>query len=289
MFTLQNIQHPKVESSSKLHGNHTVGYGTCDFDDSEVISRPGARRLSSSDDADKLLPSTAAKMTKFASPFEIEHMRSTVDNKNDFSRRIVGRDSPSHPGLDYGLGRVTGTEEASNLQRGHRSVDTRLRYDIPDTYNYNTDNEFEGPRALIDAYGKDQGKQNIRCKPTEAGYTNTSGISNSVTGSLWQNSEEEEFDWEDMSPALSNGQMNTDLLPSSKVTLESSTARPGFETPVSVSVENDLRRDNLSHRAQHPVRGGSSIVEDALSSAGVCYLYFLIPIYLCIYCLLCLC
>lgn len=289
MFTLQHIQHPNVESSSKLHGNHTVGDGTCDFDDAEIISRPGARRLNSTDratqisfapDADKLLASTAAKVTKSASPFEVEHMRSTADNKNDFSRRFVERDSLSHPGLDYGPGRVTGREEASNLQRGHRSVDTHLRYDIPDAYSYSTDDELEGPRALIDAYGKDQGKQNIRCKPTEAGYTNTSGISNNVTGTLWQNSEEEEFDWEDMSPALSNGRMNTDVLPSSTVTLESSTPRPGFENPVAVSVGNDFRRDKLSRGAQHAVRSGSSIVEDALSSNGVCYLYLLIAIYM---------
>lgn len=124
--------------------------------------------ISFSSDVDILLTSTAAKMMK-----------------------IVERDSPSHPGLDYGHERVMGREEASNLQRGHLCVDTHPRYDIPDTYSYSTDNELEAPRALIDAYGKDKGKQNISCKSTESGYTNTSGISNNVTaGSLWQNSED---------------------------------------------------------------------------------------------------
>lgn len=288
LFSLQNIQHPKGVSSSKQHG-----YDTHDYEDAEIISTPGAQRLSSSDraaqisfapDADKLLASTDARMKRSSSPFEIEHMRSSTAD-NNHSRRIVERDSPSHPGLDYGLGRVMGIEEASNRQRDHRSVDTHLRYDIPDAYSYSNDSELEGPRALIDAYGKDQGVQNISCKPTAADYMNTSGISNNVTGPLWQNSEEEEFDWEDMSPALSNGRMNTELLPSSTVTLESFTARPGFETLSSVSFKNDFRRDIMSGWAQHLVRSGSSIGDDSLSSTGVCYLYLLIAIYLCISCL----
>nr|GEV01686.1 hypothetical protein [Tanacetum cinerariifolium] len=62
--------------------------------------------------------------------------------------------------------------------------------------------DIQRPTALIDAYGVDERNtarnQNIRHVKNSAIY----GLSRKVGGQTWQTTEEEEFEWEDMSPTL---------------------------------------------------------------------------------------
>nr|GFB14425.1 CID domain-containing protein [Tanacetum cinerariifolium] len=65
--------------------------------------------------------------------------------------------------------------------------------------------DIQRPRALIDAYGADERNttrnQNIRHVKNSA----MNGLSGKVGGQTWQTTEEEEFEWEDMSPTLAGG------------------------------------------------------------------------------------
>ncbi|KAA8520012.1 hypothetical protein F0562_014268, partial [Nyssa sinensis] len=171
-----NIQHARGTSSTlKIYGQKpAIGYDEYDSDNADVISSEvGAQRPSSTGrggitsfalGAEKLPPSSVARLARSSSPLRIGHTRSpsplieefVVDNS---PRRVVERVSPSHSGFDHGLGRVTGKDkEMSNLRRNHWS-DTHRPFDMSGAYNYSNGIELQGPRALIDAYGNDQGKR----------------------------------------------------------------------------------------------------------------------------------
>ncbi|KAI9124145.1 hypothetical protein K1719_005445 [Acacia pycnantha] len=76
---------------------------------------------------------------------------------------------------------------------------------------------------------------------------------NKVVSTSWQNTEEEEFDWEDMSPTLADHSRNNDILPSSI----------GFsrETPViSAATSERDPRHSWSSRSQLPPMDDSSVI-----------------------------
>lgn len=91
----------------------------------------------------------------------------------------------------------------------------------------------------------------------------------------WQNTEEEEFDWEDMSPTLTDRGRSNEFLPSSVPPFRSFRARPGFGASRATPLEPDIR-NNWSSQAQLPAADDSSSTADnATSSFVVCFLDFL--------------
>uniref|UniRef100_A0A5B6YFT3 CID domain-containing protein n=1 Tax=Davidia involucrata TaxID=16924 RepID=A0A5B6YFT3_DAVIN len=282
-----NIQHVRGTSSTlKIYGQKpAIGYDKHDSDNTEVISsQVGAQRLSSTGRAgrtsntlgDKKLPlSSAARLARSSSPFRIEHPRSSSPPVEEFAAenspgRVVERASPSHSGFDYGLGRVTGRdEEMSDWRRNHWSDDAHQPFETSAAYNYSNGVELQRPRALIDAYGNDQGKRTLNNKPLKVERLDINGIDSNVATKTWQNTEEEEFDWEDMSPTLVDRSRSNDLLPSSTPHLGNFRTRPGFGTHNAAPLESDFRRSNWSSLAQHPVVDDSSVtLEYAVSTVG---------------------
>ncbi|XP_071697197.1 polyadenylation and cleavage factor homolog 4 [Rutidosis leptorrhynchoides] len=133
------------------------------------------------------------------SPFGVGHARPLSPSLEDYpmvdSPRKIEQPSPSpsHNGYGYRPGAVTGgmTGGDDDLRDWRRSRGVTNVFDI------------QRPRALISAYGTDERNKMINQKPQHGKNLNVNGLG-SKAGPTWQNAEEEEFEWEDMSPTLAD-------------------------------------------------------------------------------------
>ena len=123
----------------------------------------------------------------------------------------------------------------------------------------------QSPRALIDAYGTDKSHE---IKPLLVERLDRNGIKNKVLSTSWQNTEEEEFDWEDMSPTLVDHSRNNGFLRS---TIRFSRERPVILAVNGTSLEKDTRMGG-SGGSQLPLVDDSSVIaEDVFPSSAVCF------------------
>lgn len=203
-----NIQLGRGASSLKTLGQkHSVGFEDYDFYKGEgTTSHIDAQRFNSTGyggrtsfplPTDKLLPSASCTVRPL-SPSADEF---TVSNSPG---RVFERASPSHPG--YSFGRRRGRdEETGDWQKRHRSDDSYRGFENVANYGLSNGFEHDRPRALIDAYGHDDGQRPLNEKPLVMDRLIVNGAVGKLAESSWQNTEEEEFDWEDMSPTLADG------------------------------------------------------------------------------------
>ena len=279
--SLQNTQHVRGTSAGlKLYGQkHSSGYDEFDSDHTEVPSSlVGLQRLRSTGNigrtsvaigANKSQLSSASRVSRPFSPSRIGSDRllsSEVDElaSDDSPRRFIEGASPSRPVFDYGRGRaLIRDEDTRELQRKyfyddyHNCSESSLN-----AYKLSNGHERQTPRALIDAYGNDRGKGISNSKPLQVERLDINGMGTKVTPRSWQNTEEEEFDWEDMSPTLADHRSN-DFSLSSVSTFGSIGARPaGFESN---------NRSSQTTQTQLPIVDDSSAIpEDAVPLLGVC-------------------
>ncbi|KAL2324362.1 hypothetical protein Fmac_023420 [Flemingia macrophylla] len=179
------------------------------------------------------------------------------------SGRLIERESP-HPAGDYGVAKALGRDvELSEWQRKQYSGDGRNRFPTSITYSLSNGHQRQSPRALIDAYGSDKSQETSSSKPLLVERLDRNGIDNKVSSTSWQNTEEEEFDWENMSPTLMDHNRNNSLL--------SSTIGFSRERPVSVAnatlSEQDTRK-SWSGSQLPPVDDSSATAEDAFPSSA---------------------
>ncbi|GAY34162.1 hypothetical protein CUMW_009990 [Citrus unshiu] len=255
------------ESPRPTHGIHVNPKYIRQFEHSNTDSVGGQRsnpagsvgRATFALGANKLHPSSTSRLGRSLSPLGIgsEGDEFAVENS---PRRLEGT-SPSHPVFDYGIGRAIGrNEEVSEWHNPNRFESTST------SYNLSNGHEHQGPRALIDAYGSDRRASNN--KPPQVGHMGINGMGNKVASRSWQNTEEEEFDWEDMSPTLLDRGRKNDFLPSSVPLYGSTGARPDFSKLNASSLESDIRT-NHSSQAQLPLLDDSSVTaEDSVSLLG---------------------
>lgn len=264
-------------------------YDKYDPDNAMVLSlQVGSQRLNSTGSvshspfslgSNRLHPSSTARLARSSSPSDVGLDRSLPSAVDEFAaenspKRFGERASPSNSVFDYRLGGAIGRDEEPNELRGKRYLDgSQKRFDTSVTYN-NLSNglEHQRPRALIDAYGKDSGDRSLNDKPL-VGRLGLNGLDHKATQMSWQNTEEEEFDWEDMSPTLADQSRSNDYLPSTAPPSRSYRARPSLGTLNTSPLESDSR-STWSTQAHLPSAEQSSVItEDPVPPLGVCSLY----------------
>ncbi|XWS18225.1 hypothetical protein CRYUN_Cryun32bG0024900 [Craigia yunnanensis] len=272
-----NTQHVRGTSAGlKLYGQkHSIGYDEFDSDHKQVpSSHLGVQRLSPTGNVGRTSVAIGANKSKLSSasgasrPFSPSRigsdrlLSSDVDDlaSDDSPRRFIEGASPSRPVFDYGRGRaVIRDEETREWQRKHfyDNYPNRSENSL-NAYKLSNGHERQTPRALIDAYGNDRGKGISNSKPVQVEWLDVNGMGNKVTPRSWQNTEEEEFDWEDMSPTLADHRSN-DFLLSSVPTLGSIGARPA-------GLESNSRSSRPTQTQLSLIGDSSAIPEDAVPS-----------------------
>ncbi|KAK7280176.1 hypothetical protein RJT34_25238 [Clitoria ternatea] len=176
--------------------------------------------------------------------------------------RIIERESP-RPSVDYGVAKALGRDvEMRDWPRKQYSGDGRGRFPTSITYSLSNGHQRQSPRALIDAYGSDKSQETSSSKPLLVERLDRNGVDNKVLSTSWQNTEEEEFDWEDMSPTLVDHSRNNSLLPSA---ISFSRERPVI---LAASSEQDSRKGWSSGSQLPPVDDSSAIAEDTIVSSN---------------------
>ncbi|XP_043689443.1 polyadenylation and cleavage factor homolog 4-like isoform X2 [Telopea speciosissima] len=271
-----DIQHSRGGSSSlQIYGQKpAIGYDEYDIDHSDVLGNqklgsPGAAvRTSSVGGIDRLYPSKT-RLTRPASPSRIGPPRSLSPPADGFTTdtspgRVVERASPSHSGIDSRLVRVIdGDADGERTEWWkRRSNDIYQQVEISSAYLSNGSDQ-QSPRALIDAYGNYRGKNTLSEKPLKVGRLDVNGIS-IKTDKGWQNTEEEEYVWEDMSPTLADRSRSNDLMLCNPP-LDSFNGRAGLGRSGAASLEPDFRKGNW------PSRG--HLAKDDCAEDGVSVLF----------------
>ncbi|KAI3893859.1 hypothetical protein MKW92_023941 [Papaver armeniacum] len=157
------------------------------------------------------------------------------------------RAAPSHLRFEYAPSRVSGRDgERNDWWSKHGSdVDDQQR-----------------PRALIDAYGNYRGKNTLNVERLEV-----NNFSSEASTRKWQNTEEEEYVWEDMSPTLAD-RRSGESMPFNPTYGSLQTRVPLGRSTVGPP-EPDLRRSNWPNQPLRSVMDDSAInAEDGISVLG---------------------
>ncbi|KAI3680559.1 hypothetical protein L6452_35332 [Arctium lappa] len=191
------IQHARVTSTSEILEQPASGFDEYESDSREVLSsHTGSRTLG--------LSSTAGR-----NPFSLGHARPPSPTLDEFAmddspRRVIEGTSSSH---EYGRrshGMAVRDEDLRDRQRPQQSDGALPQFETTATHGKSNGFDVQRPRALIDAYGADERNKTTNPKLEHVKNLTTNGLGSKVGGQTWQNTEEKEFEWEDMSPTLAD-------------------------------------------------------------------------------------
>ncbi|XP_043691425.1 polyadenylation and cleavage factor homolog 4-like isoform X2 [Telopea speciosissima] len=274
-----DVQHARGGSSSlQTYGQKSaIGYNEYDIDNSDVLGAPklgspvGSARESSVSGVERPHPSKT-RLIRPSSPSRIGLPRSSSPPADGFRTdnspgRVVERDSPSRSGFDSRLGRAIdgdgdggGDGERTDWWKfwsndNHQHVENS-------SANLSNGSDRQRPRALIDAYGNCKGKKGQTEKPIKVDRLDVNGI-NSETATRWQNTDEEEFVWEDMSPTLADRRSNDPIAPNPP--LDRFNGRASLGRSGAASLEHDFRKGNWPSQSQLAM---DDTTEDGVSILG---------------------
>ncbi|KAL7127574.1 hypothetical protein ABFS83_14G261900 [Erythranthe nasuta] len=178
-----------------LEGQRPFGQSTVDTFGTEGVSSSGRAGMTTSGlrAVKRSLPS-ATRITGSSSPYRIGPAGPISPSLEDFSTD----NSPKRVTL---IGRE---DETSEWRTRNWQGSSSQQLKASAAYNNNISGvDLRGPRALISAYGIDEREKNLNRKHNTAEELDLHGADEKMALRTWQNTEEEEFDWEDMTPASS--------------------------------------------------------------------------------------
>ncbi|OIW12832.1 hypothetical protein TanjilG_24765 [Lupinus angustifolius] len=265
------------ESPRPSHGIHVNPKYLRQLDRSTVDSVGGEKLDSSGKASNTNFGLVASKTQQYvssrigmsSSPSRIGIDRSLSASIDEYAvgnsaARIVERESP-RPSVDYGITKALGRdEELSEWQLKQYSGDGLNRFQTSMTHSLINGHQRQSPRALIDAYGCDKSHETSSNKRLLVERLDRNG-KDKVLSTSWQNTEEEEFDWEDMSPTLVDHSRISGLLPS---TIGFPRERPGIIAGNATSPEQDIRKGWSSGSQLPPVDDSSVTAEDTFPSSA---------------------
>ncbi|WCJ20262.1 hypothetical protein M5689_002509 [Euphorbia peplus] len=283
-----NAQHVRGASPTlrSFSQKPAVGYDEYDSDHADVSStQVGAQRLNALGSmgntsfalgANKFHQSSSSRLARHLSPSTVGAERPLISEVDEFAagnspQRFVDGASPSHPVFEYGSVRSVGRDDEINeWRRKPYPDDSHKRFEAPIAYSHSNGHGRQGPRALIDAYGEDERNKIPSNKSLLVDRLDSDGLGNKVAPMSWQNTEEEEFDWEDMSPTLADRSGGNNFLTARVPPFRGPRDRPGFVTRDVSRLEADGRTSQSDQAQLSLMEDSSNIMEDAvpiLSSA----------------------
>ncbi|KAI4342924.1 hypothetical protein MLD38_027487 [Melastoma candidum] len=157
------------------------------------------------------------------------------------------RASPSHPNLDYGLGRPVGARDKQMGRQRERVLDNNRRTPVLNIVN---GREHPDPRALIDAYGDDKRKYTSVVRPNQYEHLEMRG---KATPLSWQDTEEQEFNWAEIDPTLAERSRSNNFPQLSAASIGGGR--------IGIGKQKDFSREyEITFSSQHrPMREGPSI------------------------------
>ncbi|RWR85110.1 polyadenylation and cleavage factor 4 [Cinnamomum micranthum f. kanehirae] len=257
-----------VSSNLRAYGrNSTTGYG--EYDDAAAA----ADVLPPEIEAERVLASSNGKFFRPPSP-KVKTARSLSPPGDGFikaatSERDIGRVSPSRSGFGFSINQVSVEDGKRNdwLER-HWSDNGARKMKTSGVSNLSNGHDQQRPRALIDAYGNYRGKSVLHDnrlpkfeKPDVNGINSNTGTRN------WQNIEEEEYDWEDMSPALVDRNRGNDFVPSDS-SFGSINIKAGIKRPNAAIMDPSFTRNDWRSHTHLSQSGHGSIGIKSLSGTG---------------------
>ncbi|XP_064963698.1 polyadenylation and cleavage factor homolog 4-like isoform X1 [Musa acuminata AAA Group] len=281
---LHSMPHARVSSGGlQAYGQKpSAQYSEYDLDQPELlpqrlsVAREGSPqtamlRPSSMIDARGSVPYLKNKISVPLSPRRIGLKRPVsppiVRSHNGTSpRKIGGRASTSHFGSGYEPGRLS--DPNGWLGRSWPSNEDPQHVEASTLYKLNNGSGKQHPRDLIDAYGNPRGRVSSYEKFSKVQRLDVNGIASEAAARKWKNSDEEEYDWEDMSPTLSD-RSRRNSLPRVGPSAGSLGIRTGFSRPDPAVLESDFGRRSWPGQAQlHAADNPSFMVEDRIAARG---------------------
>ncbi|XP_020592406.1 uncharacterized protein LOC110032952 isoform X2 [Phalaenopsis equestris] len=183
--------------------------------------------------------SSQRKVSTRVSPTRIELRRSASPRGERFQRSSPGRVVEAAPRLHSALEVQSRRPNESNGWFGGRlAIDDGVQQSVALTTYSRYGRQRQ--RELIDAYGNYRDKDSLHESFPKIQRINVNGIKGKAQKMDWQNSEEEEYVWENMSPTLADPSKRSSTLFESSTEnfgLRANSSRPGI-----ISEKSDFRR-----------------------------------------------
>ncbi|XP_024988471.1 polyadenylation and cleavage factor homolog 4-like [Cynara cardunculus var. scolymus] len=227
--TDSKIQQARATSTSEILEQPSSGFDEYESDSREALSsHTGSRKLDLSSNVGR-------------NPFSLGHARPPSPSLDEFAlddspKKVVEGTSSSH---EYGRrphGMAVKDEDLRDWQRPQQSDGALPQIETTASHCISNGFDIQRPRALIDAYGTDERNKTTNPKLQHTKNLITNGLGGKSAGQTWQNTEEEEFEWENMSPTLVDRGPATDPAPGA------------YRANQSTFAKTDLSRGNWSNQ-----------------------------------------